>query len=199
MGEGVEKLKPCPFCGEAEELYPAHYGMGGGKPYAIDCLGCGFDFVPREHIDVITAWNRRAALASSTPESSEQAGPALNADFAEELRERLLSLADDADLKRRHTHLNGEIRTFASIVRIAANVLGRPLSAPESAVYPDWRPIVTAPYSRAEALFYGSFPERDPEVRIGSTAGWDTFVATHWMPLPPAPAEARSDKPEGEG
>jgi Lar family restriction alleviation protein len=70
MGEGVEKLKPCPFCGEAEELYPAHYGMGGGKPYAIDCLGCGFDFVPREHIDVITAWNRRAALASSTPESA---------------------------------------------------------------------------------------------------------------------------------
>jgi Lar family restriction alleviation protein len=54
-----EPLLPCPFCGEAEELYPAHHGMGEGEPYAIDCLGCGIDFVPREGTDVRAAWNRR--------------------------------------------------------------------------------------------------------------------------------------------
>lgn len=53
------KLKPCPFCGEPDMLFPAYHGMGHGKPYAIDCIGCGFDFVPREGRDVIAAWNRR--------------------------------------------------------------------------------------------------------------------------------------------
>lgn len=57
-----KSLLPCPFCGEVEELYQALRGMGGGKPYAIDCLGCGIDFVPREGFDVVAAWNRRAAL-----------------------------------------------------------------------------------------------------------------------------------------
>lgn len=58
-----EELKPCPFCGEKEELYPAMKGMGGGKPYAIDCVGCGFDFVPRAGVDVIAAWNRRTPIS----------------------------------------------------------------------------------------------------------------------------------------
>jgi Lar family restriction alleviation protein len=52
-------LKPCPFCGEKNELYPAHRGLGGGEPFSIDCLGCGIDFTPREGMDVIAAWNRR--------------------------------------------------------------------------------------------------------------------------------------------
>lgn len=52
-------LKPCPFCGEREELYPTHKWPGGGEPYAIDCVGCGFDFVPREGSDVVAMWNRR--------------------------------------------------------------------------------------------------------------------------------------------
>lgn len=58
-------LKPCPFCGEKNELYPAYRGDKGGNlhsPYAIDCLGCGFDFTPREGMDVFAAWNRRAKL-----------------------------------------------------------------------------------------------------------------------------------------
>lgn len=54
-----EKLKPCPFCGTEEGLYPSHYWPGGGKPYAIDCIGCGMDFTPREGMDVVAAWNRR--------------------------------------------------------------------------------------------------------------------------------------------
>ena len=54
-----EELKPCPFCGEQNELYPCVIGFGEGKPYAIDCIGCGMDFVPREGRDVIAAWNTR--------------------------------------------------------------------------------------------------------------------------------------------
>lgn len=54
-------LAPCPFCGEQEGLYPAHRGLGGGKPYAIDCLGCGIDFTPREGMDAVAAWNRRSS------------------------------------------------------------------------------------------------------------------------------------------
>lgn len=54
-----KKLKPCPFCGEADELYPSHDWPGSGPPYAIDCLGCGIDFVPRAGMDVVAAWNRR--------------------------------------------------------------------------------------------------------------------------------------------
>lgn len=52
-------LKPCPHCGETEHLYPAYHGHGGGKPYAIDCVTCGYDFSPREGMDVVEMWNRR--------------------------------------------------------------------------------------------------------------------------------------------
>lgn len=62
--DGSVDLLPCPFCGESEELYPAHRGIGGG-PYGIDCCGCGIDFVPREGADVAAAWNRRPAPAST--------------------------------------------------------------------------------------------------------------------------------------
>lgn len=54
-------LLPCPFCGEAEELYQSVHWPGSGAPYGIDCLGCGIDFTPREGMDVIAAWNRRAS------------------------------------------------------------------------------------------------------------------------------------------
>ena len=56
----MSELAPCPFCGGTEGLYPSYRGLGGGKPYAIDCIGCGMDFVPREGRDVIAAWNTRA-------------------------------------------------------------------------------------------------------------------------------------------
>src|SRR5688500_7798318 len=61
------KLLPCPHCGEAEHLYPAYRNMGDAAPYAIDCIGCGADFTPREGKDVIAAWNRRAYLAATKP------------------------------------------------------------------------------------------------------------------------------------
>lgn len=62
IGDPASSLLPCPFCGEVEELYPCHHGIGGGKPYAIDCLGCGIEFTPRDGADVIAAWNRRTLL-----------------------------------------------------------------------------------------------------------------------------------------
>lgn len=56
----VVSLLPCPFCGKEDGLYPAHHRMGGGKPYAIDCVSCGFDFTPREGMDVVALWNKRS-------------------------------------------------------------------------------------------------------------------------------------------
>lgn len=56
-----EPLKPCPFCGKDDGLYPSHEWPGGGKPYAIDCVRCGFDFTPRKGMDVVEMWNRRDA------------------------------------------------------------------------------------------------------------------------------------------
>ena len=55
-------LAPCPFCGTVEGLYPSYHFPGSGAPYAIDCVGCGMDFTPREGMDVFEAWNRRAPL-----------------------------------------------------------------------------------------------------------------------------------------
>lgn len=55
----MAKLKPCPFCGERNELYPAYRWPGTGIPYAIDCLGCGIDVTPREGMNAIEVWNRR--------------------------------------------------------------------------------------------------------------------------------------------
>ena len=58
-------LKPCPFCGEQEHLYPGYRWKNSWstelepRPYCIDCVGCGFEFVPREGCDVIAMWNRR--------------------------------------------------------------------------------------------------------------------------------------------
>jgi hypothetical protein len=43
-------------------LYPSFRGLSGGAPYAIDCIGCGIEFTPREGMDVIAAWNRRAPI-----------------------------------------------------------------------------------------------------------------------------------------
>lgn len=72
-------LKPCPFCGEAEHLYPAYRNMGAGKPYAIDCLGCGADYVPRDGMDVIAMWNRRA----DTPKAASDPSAAFSAWISE--------------------------------------------------------------------------------------------------------------------
>lgn len=56
-------LKPCPFCGERDELYPAYRVDEDYRPilppYAIDCLGCGIDVTPRPGMDAREAWNRR--------------------------------------------------------------------------------------------------------------------------------------------
>lgn len=65
-------LLPCPHCGETEHLYPAYRLDKDRKcvepPYAIDCLGCGADFTPRDGIDARAAWNRRASVATKCPE-----------------------------------------------------------------------------------------------------------------------------------
>lgn len=62
------KLLPCPFCGFDDELYPSYSWPGNIGPHAIDCLRCGIDFVPREGMDVIAAWNKRA---THNPEKEE--------------------------------------------------------------------------------------------------------------------------------
>lgn len=52
-------LLPCPHCNEANHLYLCVH-RAGEKPYGIDCLGCGYEFVPRDGFDVVAMWNRRA-------------------------------------------------------------------------------------------------------------------------------------------
>lgn len=59
----MSKLLPCPHCGEPDELYLCVREVGEigklTKPYAIDCLGCGYEFHPREGFDVVELWNTR--------------------------------------------------------------------------------------------------------------------------------------------
>ncbi|MFA5952275.1 MAG: Lar family restriction alleviation protein [Hyphomicrobium sp.] len=56
----MSKLKPCPFCGEKEELYPFYKDFGRSGPFWIECLGCGIELHPHPNgPDVVTAWNRR--------------------------------------------------------------------------------------------------------------------------------------------
>jgi len=64
--EAVEVMKPCPFCGTTAGLYLASRSLGDGKPYAIDCVGCGIEFTPRDGMDVISAWNRRTPTEGET-------------------------------------------------------------------------------------------------------------------------------------
>lgn len=68
-GPRQDGLKPCPFCGEVEHLYPAYRWPGTGSPYAVDCLRCGYDFTPRDGMDVVAMWNKR-----HTPDASLQGG-----------------------------------------------------------------------------------------------------------------------------
>ena len=62
----TEKLKPCPHCGSVKGLYPSYNWhreddqiVMDDKPHAIDCICCGYDFTPREGMDVIAMWNKR--------------------------------------------------------------------------------------------------------------------------------------------
>lgn len=77
----MSKILPCPHCGESAGLYPAHTydrltGVTSEKPHAIDCIQCGYDFVPRDGMDVVAMWNRRfdptdlSALAKTQDELS---------------------------------------------------------------------------------------------------------------------------------
>jgi hypothetical protein len=76
------ELLPCPHCGEVEHLYPSYRLKDRAsfkledKPYAVDCVGCGYDFVPREGLDVIAAWNRRVPPPASETEARATAAEA---------------------------------------------------------------------------------------------------------------------------
>ena len=52
-------LKPCPFCGGAEQEVFGVRTLGGWK-WDIKCKSCGNQFVKKEsESEVIAAWNRR--------------------------------------------------------------------------------------------------------------------------------------------
>lgn len=85
-----EELKPCPFCGTTEGLYPSHHWPGTGKPYAIDCIGCGMDFTPREGMDVVSSWNRRDPDAVKDAEMEK-----LKAELASTYEELIDHTGDD--------------------------------------------------------------------------------------------------------
>lgn len=61
--EKLREVKPCPFCGEAEEIYFEEYlHTGVGKRWRILCPNCmagidrGYDQNPGPLLD---AWNKR--------------------------------------------------------------------------------------------------------------------------------------------
>ena len=64
----MTNLKPCPFCGEQDHLYPTYRmgSIGPDLPINIQCLGCGIEFTPGSGQSAIMAWNRRS---SATPVS----------------------------------------------------------------------------------------------------------------------------------
>ncbi len=57
------KIKPCPFCGETEEIAVEEYEHGAGLRWRIFCCNCmagidrGYDQSPYPLIDL---WNTRA-------------------------------------------------------------------------------------------------------------------------------------------
>lgn len=75
MGEEVEKLKTCPFCGgsarthtyDTESLF-SHAQVAW---LTIQCMDCDILMSSEQHDEVRTAWNRRAVKAE---ESSVEAG-----------------------------------------------------------------------------------------------------------------------------
>lgn len=60
--EKLREVKPCPFCGEAEEIYFEEYLHASGKRWRILCPNCmagidrGYDQNPGPLLD---AWNKR--------------------------------------------------------------------------------------------------------------------------------------------
>ena len=65
----------------------------------------------------------------SNPTPAEGVVVPLDPDFAEALIEKLTEIATRDDLKGRHVVFNTEVRSIATIVGVAAKVIGRPLAA----------------------------------------------------------------------
>ena len=63
------------------------------------------------------------------PTPAEGVVAPLDPDFAEALIEKLTEIATRDDLKGRHVVFNTEVRSIATIVGVAAKVIGRPLAA----------------------------------------------------------------------
>ena len=66
---------------------------------------------------------------SANPTPAEGVVAPLDPDFAEALIEKLTEIATRDDLKGRHVVFNTEVRSIATIVGVAAKVIGRPLAA----------------------------------------------------------------------
>lgn len=65
----------------------------------------------------------------ANPTPAEEVVAPLDPDFAEALIEKLTEIATRDDLKGRHVVFNTEVRSIATIVGVAAKVIGRPLAA----------------------------------------------------------------------
>lgn len=57
----MNKLKPCPFCGETENLEISHYRSDGVWWHYVECAECIMTGpVGKLKRDAIEAWNKRA-------------------------------------------------------------------------------------------------------------------------------------------
>lgn len=60
-----ERLKPCPFCGEAPRTEEINWNIDASTDYRMICPGCGATQLPRSSFeDAAKLWNQRAAAAS---------------------------------------------------------------------------------------------------------------------------------------
>lgn len=55
----MERLKPCPFCGNTDITGATHKPVGSAEFYEIICVKCGARIRRSSKRKAIEAWNRR--------------------------------------------------------------------------------------------------------------------------------------------
>jgi Lar family restriction alleviation protein len=200
------KLEPCPFCGSDANVYD------GGKVYSsvVICNVC-----KAEGQTAITAfkaienWNRRAALASSA--TTEQ--PSDLAAAIQRVQQYMARRKKARALDFEHIHgfdvgPNCGFELLASDIQSLLAALAKQVPAQEQ---DKWISVdERLPELNQEVLIWCGYrtlaqrsdDQHDPENHQGWCVDFDNGNAkaiSHWMPLPPAPAQLAQSADTAEG